>query len=550
MLRRLRIRIDRSLRRLRIRTDRLLSRLRLKPLSLAEKCRLQFGAAVILSLTVALLIPYLWMDKLTEKIALDTGRAVADRVYEQHFRMRPRVQQELPALTENGSVRDPNDLAITWTRLEAESAELPSDWTESQRTEAEPLLADPDGYEHGWIDTSTIPHKNTYVRIVRATDACLACHSPDRSATPFHKNERLGVLLIRSPVREYTKTVLINRVTTIVAGLLAGTAAMVAFYAIAQRVILRPIRQLRALANNIAEGNLEARSAIKSGDEYEKLANAFNHMLDVLQESQKQLELANRQLDAKITELSDRNIELFEANKLKSEFLANMTHEVRTPLNAILGFAQLLYEKPGADVDKSRRYAQNIIASGRSLLNLINDLLDLAKAEAGRMELHIEKTSIGHLCQALVDFFSPMADEKRLTVTLAVDDDVPVVQTDPGKVRQVLYNYLSNAIKFTPEAGRVHVSARVLGQDMVRISVADTGPGIPKEHHEAIFEKFRQVDGSITRQGNGTGLGLAICHELSGLLAGAVSVESTPDRGAVFHLDIPLRPPTDSALIL
>jgi len=537
-------------RRFRVKMDRLLRRLRLKPLSLAEKCRLQFGAAVILSLIVALLIPYLWMNKLTEKTALDAGRAVADRVYEQHFRVPPRVRQELPVLSENGTVRDPNDLTILWARLDSESPKVPADWTESEQTQTQRLLEDPDGYEYGWIDTSTMPHKHTYVRIVRATDACLTCHGPDRPATPFHKNERLGLLLIRSPVREYAKTILINRVTTIVAGLLAGTAAMVAFYAIAQRVILRPIRQLRALANNIAEGNLDARSSIKSGDEYEKLANAFNHMLDVLQDSRNQLAVANRQLDAKITELSDRNIELFEANKLKSEFLANMTHEVRTPLNAILGFAQLLYEKPGADVEKSRRYAQNIIASGRSLLNLINDLLDLAKAEAGRMELHVEKTSIGHLCQALVDFFTPMADEKRLALTLAVDDNVPVVYTDPGKVRQVLYNYLSNAIKFTPAGGRIHVAARLLSEHTVRMAVADTGPGIAKEHHEAIFEKFRQVDGSITRQGNGTGLGLAICHELSVLLAGAVSVDSEPGRGATFYLDLPLRPPGDSTLIL
>ncbi|MBN1126899.1 MAG: HAMP domain-containing histidine kinase, partial [Sedimentisphaerales bacterium] len=342
---------------------------------------------------------------------------------------------------------------------------------------------------------------------------------------------------------------LINRVTAIVAGLLAGTAAMVAFYAIAQRVILRPIRQLRALANNISEGNLEARSAIKSGDEYEKLANAFNHMLDVLQESSEKLTIANRQLDAKITELSDRNIELFEANKLKSEFLANMSHEVRTPLNAILGFAQLLYEKPAIDIDKSKRYAQNIITSGRSLLNLINDLLDLAKAEAGRMEMHVEKTGIGHLCQSLIDFFTPMSNEKQLDVTMTVSDNIPTIQTDAGKVRQILYNYLSNAIKFTPPGGRIRISARMLNDNMVRISVADTGPGIAKEHHEAIFEKFRQVDGSLTRQGDGSGLGLAICKELSVLLCGSVSVESQPNRGAVFHLDIPIHLPSAQLII-
>ena len=157
---------------------------------------------------------------------------------------------------------------------------------------------------------------------------------------------------------------------------------MVAFYSIAQRIILRPIRQLRALVGNVAEGNLDARSAIKTGDEYEKLSDAFNEMLDGLQESQEKIRQANVQLDAKIAQLSDRNIELFKANKLKSEFLANMSHEFRTPLNAILGFAQLLREKPADAPEKSKRYAENIIASGRSLLNMINDLLDLAKAQA------------------------------------------------------------------------------------------------------------------------------------------------------------------------
>ena len=131
------------------------------------------------------------------------------------------------------------------------------------------------------------------------------------------------------------------------AGLLAATGAMVAFYTIIQRVILRPIRQLRALVNNIAEGNYDMRSSIQTGDEYEQLSDAFNHMLDNLMESQDKLQRANQQLDAKIAQLSEKNIELFKANKLKSEFLANMSHEFRTPLNAILGFAELLARKAG-----------------------------------------------------------------------------------------------------------------------------------------------------------------------------------------------------------
>jgi signal transduction histidine kinase len=263
-------------------------------------------------------------------------------------------------------------------------------------------------------------------------------------------------------------------------------------------------------------------------------------MLDVFQESQQKLSRANLQLDAKIGELSERNIELFKANKLKSEFLANMSHEVRTPLNAILGFAQLLFEKPTADLEKSRRYAQNIITSGRALLNLINDLLDLAKAEAGKMELHVEKTAIGSLCESIVEFFAPISTEKQQEVIVAVEPEIPLILTDPGKLRQILSNLFSNAVKFTPPGGRIRLSAHRLDDKRIRLSVEDNGPGIAKENQQTIFEKFRQVDGSITRQGEGTGLGLAICRELSSLLAGSVWMESEPGRGATFYLDLPI----------
>ena len=220
------------------------------------------------------------------------------------------------------------------------------------------------------------------------------------------------MLAVQTPARELGWTLFMNRLWIVVAGLLAATGAMVAFYTITQRVILRPIRQLRAMVNNVAEGNYDTRSAIRTGDEYERLSDAFNHMLDNLMDSQHKLERANAQLDAKISELSGKNVELYKANKLKSEFLANMSHEFRTPLNAILGFAELLREKPAADAEKSRRWAENIISSGRSLLNMINDLLDLAKAEAGKMELRVEKTSIPQLLEGLTAFFSRTGEEE------------------------------------------------------------------------------------------------------------------------------------------
>ena len=513
---------------------------RLKPLSLAEKCRMQFGAAVAFSLLLALLIPYLWMGKLTEKIALDAGRAVAEGMFERHFQTEGAGGKGLPMLEESGAVRSPQNLAVRWIRFDESDEDESAGLSGRQKKEIERLKSDEHSYDIAWIAEGESVAMNNYVQIVRATDACISCHNAQGSAAAFNKNQPVGALVVQTTAREIEGTRLMNRIWITIAWLLAATGAMVAFYTIAQRIILSPIRQLRALVNNISEGNLDARSVIKSNDEYEKLSDAFNNMLDGLQESQEKLRQANKQLDAKIAQLSDRNIELFKANKLKSEFLANMSHEFRTPLNAILGFAQLLREKPGEDFEKLKRYAQNIIESGRNLLNMINDLLELAKAEAGKIEMRIEKTSIQELCRGLSAFFSPLAQEKMIKIRLAIDEDIPLVQTDSGKVQQILYNLLSNAVKFTPQRGKVEIAAKMLDDKTVRISVIDTGPGINPQDQEKIFEKFRQVDGSITRPGTGTGLGLAICKELATLLAGNISLESEPGTGSTFHLDIPV----------
>ncbi len=522
------------------RIDAILRWLKLKPLSLAEKCRLQFGAAVLFSLVLALLIPYFWMSKLTEKIALDAGRAVADTAFERHFQIEVDSRRGPAMLSADGRERKPEDKVNRWLRLRSPDNKPPEDLSDKQRQVLEELLADEQRNDFAWIDRAQNLPTNNYVRLVRATDACIFCHRPQGSAAAFNKGQVVGALIVRTPARQLAKTVFMNRLWISIAGLLAAVGAMVAFYIITQRVILRPIRQLRALVSNVAEGNLDSRSSIKSGDEYERLSEAFNEMLDGLQESQEKLRQANKQLDARIAQLSDRNIQLFKANKLKSEFLANISHEFRTPLNAILGFAELLRERRTDDGEKFKRYAENIITSGRNLLNMINDLLDLAKAEAGKMELRIEKTDIPRLCEGVVGFFGPLIREKGINVTLDTAPDIPTVQTDYGKVQQILFNLLSNAIKFTPAGGRVGVSAWMLDDLTVRISVSDTGPGIALDDRDKIFEKFRQIDGSITRQGGGTGLGLAICKELADLLAGTISLDTELGEGSKFSLDIPI----------
>jgi two-component system sensor histidine kinase BarA len=534
--------------------QRLLRFFRFWPLSLAKKVQITFGAAVLLILALALSIPYIWMKQLITKDLLDAGRSRSMVILDRHFQSKEPIQTLQP-LDSFGQARDPNYTEMSWIRFTEDDENVLLGLYKDVIDMIEDLKNDPERDENIVLIKNNDRLESHYVRIFRATGRCISCHNPQGSASPFALNKLIGAVHIQSRdlSSEIGKTVFMNVIFIVVAGLIGGTGAIVVFYMITQRLILRPIRQLRALVNNVAEGNLEIRSSIATRDEYEKLAKAFNHMLDTLQATQKKLSQANKQLDAKIAELSTRNIELFKANKIKGEFLANISHEFRTPLNAILGFAQVLKDKPLLlKKEKAQRYAENIITSGNNLLNMINDLLELAKTQAGKMELHIGETSISDLLENLLSQFSLITKNKKIKVKLIVQPDLPLIVTDVGKVQQILYNFMSNAVKFTPTRGRIEVEsqfpspgAQGTGPEprMVRISVTDTGCGIAESDRQKIFEKFRQADGSLTRETTGTGLGLAICTELATMLAGRIGMESPPrgrSVGSKFWLDIPI----------
>ena len=364
---------------------------------------------------------------------------------------------------------------------------------------------------------------------------------------PIKAGDLAGVVVVSLPMDPISKQINRNRALLITFALVTAILAMIASYVIVRYVIVKPVKHLRDVSDAIAAGKLTIRAQIHTGDEFEELSHAFNRMLHNLVAMQQELREVNKDLDRKVDELAQANMALFEMNRLKSDFLATMSHELRTPLNSIIGFSEVLSGSEAIS-ERQRRYAANIQTSGKMLLGMINDILDLAKIESGKMEVRTEDFSLRDICEGLVGMARPVAERKSIELDCRLDEAIPLLRQDPGKLRQILYNLLSNAIKFTPEGGRVSLSARVDGRFAV-IEVEDTGIGIAEEDQETVFEKFRQAsghgaeDGVLTREHQGTGLGLSIVRELTRLLGGDVALVSRLGQGSRFTLRIPLQLP-------
>ena len=229
-----------------------------------------------------------------------------------------------------------------------------------------------------------------------------------------------------------------------------------------------------------------------------------------------------------------------EVNRLKSDFLANMSHELRTPLNAIMGFSELLYhEEVGPLSGEQKEYLGDILSSAQHLLQLITDVLDLAKIEAGKMTFLPEPVELEELVGEVRNILRPLAAAKRLHMEMEIDARLGGVMLDPAKLKQVLYNYLSNAIKFTPEEGQVTIRLRAEGEDAFRLEVEDTGIGIQPENLRRLFVEFQQLDASASKQYQGTGLGLALTRRIVEAQGGSVGVHSIPGQGSTFFATLP-----------
>ena len=309
------------------------------------------------------------------------------------------------------------------------------------------------------------------------------------------------------------------------------------------RNLVRPIESIQVAAAKIGSGALDQRIEISSGDELGALAEEFNRMAARLQESyaglEHQVQDRTRELTSALARLDEQARELEAASHHKSEFLANMSHELRTPLNAISGFSQALRKQLFGEInEKQAEYLDDILAASRDLLSLIDDVLDLSKVEAGRIELQVVPFSLHAALERGVVIVRERATKGDVRVSLSSDPGIDTVIGDERRVRQVIFNLLSNAVKFTPPGGSVDVAAARLDGE-VRVAVRDSGPGIAPEDQLRIFEEFQQAAAG-KEQREGTGLGLALSKRLVELHGGRIWVESAPGKGSTFVFTLPV----------
>lgn len=332
--------------------------------------------------------------------------------------------------------------------------------------------------------------------------------------------------------------------TIIYSGVVLSFILIMGIYFIAHQ-IAHPVLEITKAARMVSAGDLTVSAPVLTKDEVGLLAGSFNQMTTRLKAMMEGLVQYQGRLEELVTErtreLEDAKEEAERANASKSLFLANMTHEIKTPLNAIIGFSSLLADS--VKDPRSKQYIASINSAGKTLLELINDILDLSRLEAGKTALNPEPADIAGLFEDIILLLEMRAQEKGLTIRTTLPEKNPVLLIDTPRMRQILLNLVENAIKFT-ESGEILLTLSILPEDPhhcdLLIEVKDTGIGIPREDQERIFRAFEQQSTDISREFGGTGLGLAITHTLVSLMNGKITVRSEPGKGAIFTVFIPM----------
>jgi two-component system, NarL family, sensor histidine kinase BarA len=591
----------------------------LRRVSLANKCLLLFGIAVVGIIGASLLVALFRMNAMIDEGELAAARQAA-LVWQGQLRRLPASSSEtLPSSPERLSAGDVELLHFRPDQIDPYKgrdeikAIVQSAWRQAM---GDPGFEQMGSVDWGWSarryiiavplraaagesTPGTVPTGDTADSDSAAADpstapapnpdpAAAASASPSSALPAPGARRPTGLVLAVKTSNAAASSLWLSLVFLVSVGIFALGLAVLVFYLITNKIILQPVRQLRATAEDVRSGNLDTRSDIQTGDELEELAEAFNEMLAALQTGQEQQRTINASLDEKINQLAERNQTLYQAARIKGEFLASVSHELRTPLNSVLGFAELLEEQAAREaeagedtpkIQRRKRYIDNILTAGRSLLDLINGLLEMAKVEAGKVDLKVKSFGADALCEQLIAMMRPQADKRGVELSLEIAENLPELLTDQGKLRQIIFNLLSNAVKFTgdmaeeirskqqqraseaelmdasppteaPPLAKVTLRAEPLitrnpatgeTEDRVRFCVIDTGPGIAPEDQARIFEKFTQLDSGYGRKHAGTGLGLAICKELTTVLQGELLLQSQLGRGSMFSVIIPAK---------
>ncbi|HVK18846.1 MAG TPA: ATP-binding protein [Fimbriiglobus sp.] len=532
--------------------------------SLERKCRWLLGTGVLILMSAS----FYFYARQTEDLAYDqlrhTGRALVSpivaRIHVTDSEMAP-AMDDFQSFSEKDWPERLRNYSYRVVRVEAPRAGREPETVDDLAALYNMVL-----HEDQAEQVRPVPQEKTflYYGAVRAAKSCIQCHtSPDllagrldlqptdpKVATLVYPGLEEGQLM--AVVRVQLSTAVMesgfhqNRALLITFAVVTTLLILAGSYAVIRYVIVKPVKHLKSVADAIAAGHLNVRSEIQTADEFEDLSDAFNRMLRNLTNMQDRNRNLIADLDRKVDELARVNMALFESNRLKGDFLHTMSHELRTPLNSIIGFSEMLL---GADnlTDRQHRWSGNINTSGQHLLALINDILELAKLEAGKMRVHPAELDGRAVCEQAAALHRGQAEKKNVELRVEVPPELPPARQDAGKLGQVLGNLLSNAIKFTPEGGRVTLRAAVEGEQLL-FTVADTGVGIAPEEQELVFDKFRQASNPLTREQGGTGLGLSIVRELAKLLGGDVSLRSDLGRGSTFTVRVALRLADDPAL--
>jgi len=428
----------------------------------------------------------------------------------------------------------------------------------------EQFKANPQLEENWSIDTVEGEKVFRYMSPLKIDDSCLSCHGEtkgemDVSGYPkegYKEGDFGGALSLIMPMDLFLENTRVTFLNNALFFFLLIVVCIISIYFLVTRLVTSSLSELEKAVGKVGSGKLDVDlTDLKAEGEIKQLAIHFQQMTGQLKDLYNNLEIkveqrtielekANDILKQHQQELEEKNLRLKESNSYKSEFLAIMSHELRTPLTSVIAFTELLLSEipMHEDTETEREHLEEIRTNSHILLRLINNILDLAKIEAGKTEIRMEMMEMADVIALVEGVILPLAKNKGITLSISISPEVPLIKADPEKIRSLMENLAGNAVKFTQKGGQIWLAVNYdTSTDEVIISVSDTGIGIRKEDLKYIFEKFTQSDSSTSRKYGGTGLGLALAKEIVELHAGWITVESEQNIGSTFTVGIPSR---------